>query len=88
MASHENDPTIALQELVGQLNNASASFNPAPGLEGYKTRVEIITKAKEIVNAMTDPSDMAYTHCTNVSFRACRLPASQLMSDYWYRCTN
>ncbi len=67
MGTPETDPAIELDTLMGELNLASKSFNPSHGLEGYKSRVEIISKAKEVINAMTDPSDMAYSHCSNVS---------------------
>lgn len=67
MASSQDDLTAQLQTLVGKLHNASKSFNPAPGLDGYKSRIDVITKAKQIISAMTDPSDMAFQHCTNVS---------------------
>jgi hypothetical protein len=67
MGSLQDDPATQLPTLVGHLNNASKSFNPAPGLEGYESRIEVITKAKQIISAMTDPSDMAFQHCTNVS---------------------
>ena len=67
MASAQQDPTAHLQTLVNDLDNASKSFDPAPGLDGYKSRIEVISKAKQIISAMTDPSDMAFQHCTNVS---------------------
>ena len=67
MGTPHTDPAMELEALMSELNGASKSFNPSHDLEGYKSRVEIISKAKEIVNAMTDPSDMAYSHCSNVS---------------------
>lgn len=67
MGSPQEDPSIELQRLASDLNNASKSFNPTHGLDGYKSRIEVITKAKEIISVMTDPSDMAFQHCVNVS---------------------
>lgn len=67
MGSVEANPVSGLTTLVSELNYASQSFNPASDLDGYKSRVEIIAKAKEIIHSMTDPSDMAFSHCTNVS---------------------
>ena len=71
MASSQNDPAMELETLMNDLNGASKSFNPSHDLEGYKSRVKIISKAKELINAMTDPSDMAYSHCSNVSLSLC-----------------
>lgn len=61
-----NDLSSDLESLVGELNNISRSYGPSAGLEGFKSRVAVITKAKQIAAMMTDPSDLAFMHSTNV----------------------
>jgi hypothetical protein len=61
-----NDLSSDLETLVGELNNVSRSYDPSAGLEGFKSRAAVITKAKQIAAMMTDPSDLAFMHSTNV----------------------
>ncbi|KAI9728587.1 MAG: hypothetical protein M1834_007615 [Cirrosporium novae-zelandiae] len=56
------DPTTELTTLVNELNNASKAFNPAPGPSGTQSRIEIIAKAKQIINAMRDPLTISFAH--------------------------
>jgi hypothetical protein len=55
-----------LQKLLAQLNDAAKSYNPSPDLAGFKSRVEIMEKAKKITQTMIAPADMGFIHCLNV----------------------
>jgi hypothetical protein len=66
MASSPNDLSSGLETLVGELSNATKSYDPSAGLEGFKSRVAVIAKAKQITAMMTDPSDLAFMHSANV----------------------
>jgi hypothetical protein len=56
-----------LQEQLTQLNDLARFYNPSPDLVGYKSRVQIIEKAKKIVQTLTAPVDMGFHHCQNVN---------------------
>ena len=56
-----------LQELIGQLNDVAKSYNASPDLDGFKSRVQIVEKAKEISRTLTAADDIAFAHCFNVS---------------------
>lgn len=66
MGSVRNDLSSDLETLVGELTQASKSYDPSAGLDGFKSRVAIISKAKQITAMMTDGSDLALMHSTNV----------------------
>jgi hypothetical protein len=61
-----NDLSSDLEKLVGELYNVSRSYDPSTGLKGFKSRVAVTSKTKQIAAMMTDPSDLAFMHSTNV----------------------
>ncbi|MCJ1395327.1 hypothetical protein MMC18_008211 [Xylographa bjoerkii] len=61
MGAFQSEPMTELATLVQELTNASKSFSQVPGPEGYRSRVEIISKAKEIINAVRGPQDLAFS---------------------------
>jgi hypothetical protein len=56
-----------LQELIGQLNDVAKSYNASPDLVGFKSRAQIIEKAKKISRTLIAADDMGFAHCFNVS---------------------
>jgi hypothetical protein len=66
MGSVRNGLSSDLETLVGELCNVSKPYDPSTGLDGFKSRVSIIAKAKQITAMMTDSSDLALMHSTNV----------------------
>ena len=55
------------QKLVAQLNEVAKAYSDLPDVNGTKSRTAITEKAKSIVQAMMDPSDMGMHHLVNVS---------------------
>ena len=55
------------QELLAQLNEVAKGYSTSPDVNGMKSRVAIVEKAKGIMQAMMDPSDMGMHHLVNVS---------------------
>jgi hypothetical protein len=56
-----------LQDLIAHLNDTAKSYNPSPDPGGFKSRVQIIEKAKKIAQTLIAPADMGFYHCLNVS---------------------
>jgi hypothetical protein len=56
-----------LQALARQLAEAAESFDLSAGQEALKSRVEIISKAKQIVRLMSAAEEMSMQHACNVS---------------------
>ena len=70
MDALESAPTNELSPLISELTNTSKSFSHASGPEGYGIRVEIISKAQEIINAVRGPQDMAFSQSNSVSIHS------------------
>ena len=56
-----------LQVLARQLAEAAETFDPSAGQEALKSRIEIISKAKQIVTLMLAPEEMSLQHSCSVS---------------------
>ena len=55
-----------LEKAITDLSNVSKSYDPSPSGDGFKSRMEVIAKAKEVICMMTDPSDIAMQHVTTM----------------------
>lgn len=55
------------QEFLAQLNEVAKAYSTSLDVNGTKSRVAITEKAKRIVQAMMDPSNMGMHHLVNVS---------------------
>ena len=56
-----------LQALAGQLAEATKVFDRSAGEEALKSRIEIVSKAKQIATLMLGPEEMVAQHCSSVS---------------------
>ena len=56
-----------LQVLARQLAEAAETFDLSAGQEALKSRIEIISKAKQIAALMLAPEEMPMQHSSNVS---------------------
>jgi len=56
-----------LQDLINQLSNVAKDYDTSSDVNGIKSRVAIAEKAKKLVRAVMDPSDMGMHHLVNVS---------------------
>lgn len=56
-----------LQVLARQLAEAAETFDLSAGQEALKSRIEIISKAKQIATLMLAPEEMPMQHSSNVS---------------------
>ena len=56
-----------LQVLARQLAEAAENFDLSAGQEALKSRMEIISRAKQIATLMLAPEEMSMQHSSNVS---------------------
>jgi hypothetical protein len=56
-----------LRSLIADLNSVAKGYSTAPDLNGYMSRVEIITKAKKLTQALITPEQLPNYHGLNVS---------------------
>ena len=69
MGSLEVDATPELATVLEELKYASKCSDPALGPQSYKSRIEIVSKAKQITNAVRDPQDLAFSQSGSVSMQ-------------------
>lgn len=55
-----------LQVLIADLTTLAQSYSPAPDLNGYISRVQVIAKAKEISRLLVSPDQTPNYHGLNV----------------------
>jgi hypothetical protein len=56
-----------LQVLAHQLAEAAETFDLSAGQEALKSRIEIVSKAKQIATLMLAPEELSMQHASNVS---------------------
>ena len=56
-----------LQILARQLAEAAETFDLSTGQEAQKSRIQIISKAKQIATLMLGPEEMGMQHSSSVS---------------------
>jgi hypothetical protein len=56
-----------LQVLARQLAEAAETFDLSAGQEALKSRIEIMSKAKQIATLMLGPEEMGMQHSSSVS---------------------
>lgn len=57
------------QQVLAQLNAVAKDYDPSPGLDGHRSRIKIMEKAKTLTRSLIAPADMGWNHCFNVSWR-------------------
>ena len=67
MGSPHNETLAELTILVDELNDAKHSFSCARGPQVFKSRIELISTAKKIINVMREPQELAFSQSNSVS---------------------
>jgi hypothetical protein len=62
-----------LQALIADLTEVSKAYSTAPDLGGYRSRVEVIAKAKKISRALIAPEQLPNYHGLNVGISCFRV---------------
>jgi hypothetical protein len=55
-----------VQSLVADLTSAAEAYSTAPDLNGYMSRVQVVTKAKKLAQSLISPEQLPNYHGLNV----------------------
>lgn len=55
-----------VQDLINDLTQVSQAYSDAPDLNGYMSRVQILSKARALTNALITPDQKPNYHGLNV----------------------
>lgn len=69
MAAHGFPPAEQLQKWTQELSEAAKSYDPSAGVNGLQARLNMISRAEDIVRGLTDPSDIGHVYVARVSHR-------------------
>lgn len=68
-------PTDELQAMIKNINDAAQQYTPSAGPDGLSSRTKLIGLAKDLINQLRSPMDMADNHMANamelVAIRTC-----------------
>lgn len=55
-----------VEALASSLSEAAKSYTDSPDLQGYMSRMEVISKAKELIRSLITPEQVPNYHGLNV----------------------
>ena len=66
MASSDFASADDLRKWTDELSDAAKSYDPAAGLAGTDTRLQMISRAEDIIRGLTDPSFTGHVYVSRV----------------------